>query len=303
LIRLAGSAAAMGLASLPFELFADEDTIKLTILHTNDVHSHIEPFPSNHNRWPGMGGVARRAALIRQIRRQEKNVLLLDVGDSFQGTPYFNYYGGELEFTLMSDMGYDASTIGNHDFDNGLEGLVKQLPHATFPLLNVNYDFSDTPLHGKTLPYQVFTRQDLKIGVFGLGIELAGLVDKKLVGNTRYLDPVAAAAKTSHLLKKEMDCDLVICLSHLGYKYDDSKISDEVLAKQSKHIDLILGGHTHTFLDEPVRYKNREGKEILVAQVGWAGIRLGRIDYYIQKKSGRKTADGSSVKIIKKTSA
>jgi 5'-nucleotidase len=302
LIRLAGSAAALGLISLPFPLFADDETTKLTILHTNDVHSHIDPFPKNHPRWAGMGGVARRAALIRQIRKEEKNVLLLDVGDIFQGTPYFNYYGGELEMKLMSDMGYDASTIGNHEFDNGLDGLVKQLPHASFPLLNANYDFSDTPMAGHTLPYKVFTRQDLKIGVFGLGIELAGLVDKSRYGNTRYLDPVEQAAKTTHLLKKEMDCDLVICLSHLGYKYDDQKISDVVLAKQSRNIDLILGGHTHTFLDEPARYKNRDGKEILVAQTGWAGLRLGRIDYYIQKKSGRKTTDGSSVKIIEKTS-
>ena len=302
LIKMAGGAASLGLFSLPLDLFAD-DVVKLTILHTNDVHSHIDPFPDNHPRWPGMGGVARRAALIRKIRREEKNVLLLDVGDFFQGTPYFNIYGGEVELKLMSEMGYDASTVGNHDFDNGLDGLVKQLPNATFPLLNANYDFSDTPMNGRTLPYKIFTRQDLKIGVFGLGIELAGLVDKKLAGETRYLDPVEKAAEMSHLLKNKMGCDLVICLSHLGYKYEDTKISDEVLAKQSRNIDLILGGHTHTFLDEPVPYKNRDGKDILVAQAGWAGLRLGRIDYYIQRKSGKKTAEGSSVKIIKKTSA
>ena len=301
LIRMAGSATALGLVSMPSILFAD-DIVKLTILHTNDVHSHIDPFPDNHSRWPGMGGVARRAALIRKIRSEEKNVLLFDVGDIFQGTPYFNLYGGELELKMMSEMGYDASTIGNHDFDNGLDSLVNQLPNATFPLLNSNYNFSDTPMNTKSLPYKVFTKQDVKVGVFGLGIELAGLVDKKLYGNTQYLDPVVKAAQMAQLLKKEMDCDLVICLSHLGYKYEDDKISDEVLAKQSRNIDLILGGHTHTFLDTPVRYRNRDGKDIYVAQVGWAGIRLGRIDYYIEKKSGKKSADGSSVKIINKTS-
>jgi 5'-nucleotidase len=302
LIRVAGGAAVLGLGTWPSRLMAEGEIVKITILHTNDVHSHIEPFPDNHPRWPGMGGVARRAALITKIRAREKNVLLLDVGDIFQGTPYFNLYGGSLELKLMSEMGYDASTIGNHDFDNGMDGLVNQLPNATFPLLNANYDFTDTPLNNKISPYKIFMRDDVKIGVFGLGIELAGLVDKKLYGNTKYLDPVEKAANMAHLLKKEMKCDLVICLSHLGYKYQDKKISDEVLAKQSMNIDLILGGHTHTFLDEPVKYKNREGKEILVAQVGWAGVRLGRIDYYIEKKSGKKTSDCSSVKIIEKTS-
>jgi len=300
---LAGSAALVGMSGLPLDLLAKHEIEKITILHTNDVHSHIDPFPDNDPKYAGLGGVTRRAALIRKIRSEEKNVLLLDVGDIFQGTPYFNMYGGEVEMKLMSEMGYDASTIGNHDFDNGMDGLVKQLPHANFPLLCANYDFSDTPLNNKTQPYKIVEKGGIRIGVFGLGIELQGLVDKKLYGNTIYLDPVAKAATYGKLLKEEKQCDLVICLSHLGYQYKEEKISDEILARQSRNIDLILGGHTHTFLDEPVRYKNADGKEILVAQVGWAGIKLVRIDYYIKKNSSKKDVVGTTLKISRKSIA
>ncbi len=300
---LMGSAAFLGLASTPLDLFAKHEIIKLTILHTNDVHSRIDPFPKNDPKYPGMGGVARRASLIKQIRAKEANVLLLDAGDIFQGTPYFNLYGGELEFKLMSDMGYDAATIGNHDFDNGIDGLAKQLPNAKFPFLNLNYDFSDTPMAGSVLPYKIFQKAGITIGVIGIGIELAGLVDPKLYGNTIYSNPIQIADDTALMLKKNLKCDLVICLSHLGYKYSEKKISDEVLAQESSYIDLIIGGHTHTFLDEPVRYKNKSNKEILVAQVGWAGIRLGRVDYYFDVRSRKNEALGCSVKISEKTRA
>jgi len=289
--------------AIPDEVFAKTDLVKITILHTNDVHSHIDPFPGNDPKFPGLGGAVNRAALIKKIRTEEKNVLLLDVGDIFQGTPYFNMYGGELEFKLMSMMSYDASTIGNHDFDNGLDGLVKQLPHASFPFINNNYDFSDTPMAGKTIPHKIFVKDDIKIGVFGLGIALEGLVDKKMYGNTRYLDPVIKAAEAAHHLKMEEKCDLVICLSHLGYSSKGKQINDVELAKQSRHIDVILGGHTHTFLDKPASYTNSIGKEILVAQVGWAGIRLGRIDYVFEKKSRKKASEGYSIKISKKSIA
>jgi 5'-nucleotidase len=275
--------------------------VKLTILHTNDVHSHIDPFPHNDPKYPGMGGVAQRAAIIDKIRAEEKNVLLLDSGDIFQGTPYFNLYGGELELKLMSKMQYDATTIGNHDFDNGLDGLVKQFPHASFPFLCSNYDFSDTLMAGKTILYKIFLIDGIKIGIFGLGIELEGLVDKRLYGNTKYLNPVVKAAETAHLLKKEMKCDLVICLSHLGYKYKEEKISDVELAKQSLNIDLILGGHTHTFLDSPVKLRNRHGEEILICQVGWAGIKLGRVDYYFEISSRKKHATASTLKVLTKS--
>ncbi|HQV99189.1 MAG TPA: metallophosphatase, partial [Bacteroidia bacterium] len=294
---LVGGIALAGLSSLPMELFALSDMTKLTILHTNDVHSRIDPFPANDPKYPNMGGVARRAALIKKIRAFEKNVLLLDAGDIFQGTPYFNLYGGELEFKLMSEMGYDASTLGNHDFDNGIDGLVKQMPHMNFPFLNANYSFADTLLEKKVREYKIFHRGNLKIGVFGIGIELRGLVDPKLTGNILYNDPLVNANRISTLLKNEEKCDLVICLSHLGFKYNDKKVSDSILAKESSNIDLIIGGHTHTFLDEPTRIINNNGKEVLVAQVGWAGIKLGRIDYYFDSKKRKKDSIASTVKI------
>jgi len=300
---IAGSAALAGFSSFPLDLLAGHEYEKITILHTNDVHSHIDPFPMNDPKYAGLGGVARRSALIKQIRGKEKNVLLFDAGDVFQGTPYFNMYGGEIELKMMSEMGYDACTMGNHDFDNGMEGFLKQLPLANFPFLCSNYDFTDTPLQEKTQTTKIFEKGGIKTGVFGLGIELQGLVDKKLYGNTRYMDPLSKANYYAHHLKKEMKCDLVICLSHLGYKYGDMKISDEILAKQSRYIDLVIGGHTHTFLDEPSRYKNQEGKEVLVAQTGWAGIKLGRIDYYFEKNSRKKEAMGTTLKISTKSRA
>ncbi len=293
----------LAFSAMPNDALANSDMVKITILHTNDVHSHIDPFPDNDPKYAGLGGIVRRAALIKKIRKEEKNVLLLDAGDLFQGTPYFNLYGGELEFKLMSMMQYDASTIGNHDFDNGLDGLIKQLPYANFPFINCNYDFSDTPMEGKAIPHKIFIKEDIKIGIFGLGVELAGLVDKKNSGNTLYLDPVQKAAEAAFHLKHNEKCDLIICLSHLGFSSNGKKINDVDLAKQSKNIDVILGGHSHTFLDKPASFKNSDGKEVLIAQVGWAGIRLGRIDYIFKKKSKKMTSEGYSIKISKKSIA
>jgi 5'-nucleotidase len=289
----------LALGAFPFDVLAGRDLVKITILHTNDVHSHIEPFPDNDPRFGGLGGVARRAALIKRIRNEEKNVLLFDAGDIYQGTYYFNKYGGELELKLMSEMGYDASAIGNHDFDNGIEGITSKMHFAKFPLLCANYDFSNTDLKGKVFPYKIFMKDGVKIGVFGLGIELEGLVGKKHYGDTVYLDPIKKAAEHAILLKEEMKCDLVICLSHLGFRYDGSKVSDIVLAKQSRHIDVIIGGHTHTFLDKPSVYTNRDGKPIHICQVGWAGIRLGRIDFYMQRGGGKKNVEGTSYALTK----
>lgn len=259
---------------------------KITILHTNDQHSRIEPFDINDKRNGGKGGFARRATLVEQIRKEEKNVLLLDAGDIFQGTPYFNMFGGELEFKLMSMMGYDAATMGNHDFDNGLEGFLKVLPNAKFPFICSNYDFSNTILDGKTKPYQIFKKGNVKVGIFGLGIELAGLVGKKHYGETRYLDPVETAQHYADFLRKEKKCDLVICLSHLGYDYgsDKEKMNDKKVAMQTENIDLIIGGHTHTFLPNPQTFQNKNGRNVLVNQVGWAGLALGRIDFYFDKQ-------------------
>lgn len=255
---------------------------KLTILHTNDQHSRIEPFDASYTKNPNQGGFARRASLIQQIRNQEPNLLLLDSGDIFQGTPYFNFFGGELEFKLMSMMKYDASTMGNHDFDNGLEGFLKVLPNAQFPFLCSNYDFKNTVLDGKTSPYKIFSKNGIKVGIFGVGIQLDGLVGKKQYGETVYSDPVEVAQHYSNFLKNEQKCDLVICLSHIGYDYKDEpeKISDKILAARTENIDLILGGHTHTFLPEPQHFTNRQGKNVLVNQVGWAGLLLGRIDFF-----------------------
>lgn len=282
-----GAATLLAAGSFPYDAFAQGDMKKITVLHTNDQHSRIEPFPMDGGKYQGLGGFAQRAVLISEIRKKEKNVLLLDSGDIWQGTPYFNKYGGELEFKLMSEMKYDASTLGNHDFDAGIEGFVKQLPHASFPFLNSNYDFTDTAMEGKIQKHKVFTFDGIKVGVFGLGIELQGLVPKDLFRNVRYNDPIIVANKTAQHLKHELDCNLVICLSHLGFKYEENKVSDVILAKQSADIDLILGGHTHTFFTKPEEYQNSIGAKVLVNQVGWAGIYLGQIDFVLEKKSGK----------------
>lgn len=257
---------------------------KLTILHTNDVHSRVEPFPMDGGRYEGLGGAARRTTLIKQVRAEEEQVLLLDSGDIFQGTPYFNFFQGELEFKLMSEMGYDAGTLGNHDFDGGINGLYTQLPNANFPFLVCNYDFSDTLMNGKTKPYKTFQKGAIKVGVFGVGIELEGLVSKELFQETRYLDPIENANRVAAILKQEEQCDFVICLSHLGFEYKDSKVSDKNLAKSSKDIDLILGGHTHTFLEKPIEIANVTGQPILINQVGFGGIYLGRLDVFFEKR-------------------
>lgn len=298
-----GSGALVAFSMLPETVLANiaDEYVKLTILHTNDQHSRIDPFPLSDTQYPGLGGFARRASLINKIRQEEKNVLLFDAGDIWQGTPYFNLFGGELEFKLMNEMKYDAATIGNHDLDNGLEGLAKQLPVADFPFINCNYDFSQTALCGKIIPYKIFNCDALKIGVFGLGIELEGLVNKKNYGNTIYLDPIQKAAEYSHFLKHEIKCDLVICLSHLGDRYDNRKVSDSVIAVQSKNIDIFIGGHTHRFLDKPIALSNSDGKEVIIVQAGFAGMRLGRIDYFFSRsKRSKKYFFGSYVKISDK---
>ena len=296
-IEKTAAGTAMVSLGLTLSSFKSSDIKHITILHTNDVHSHIDPFPMDDPRNPNMGGVARRAALIEKIRQETPNVLLLDAGDIFQGTPYFNYYGGELEFKLMSMMKYDLSTIGNHDFDNGVDGLTAQMSHATFEFVSANYDFKNTSMAAFVKPYKIFNINGIKIGVFGLGIELDGLVDKKMYKETVYNDPVEVSQDMVRILKKEQKCDLVICLSHLGYKYnkeDADKISDLKLATLTKDIDLIIGGHTHTFLDKPTIVKNLDGNEVLVNQVGCYGINLGRIDFYLHNIKA-KSSIGKSI--------
>lgn len=264
---------------------------QITILHTNDTHSHIDPLPANDPLRPNKGGAARRAALINQIRTENPNTLLFDAGDIFQGTPYFNFYGGELEFKIMSMLKYDAATFGNHDFDNGVEGLVAQLPHATFEFINANYDVSNTALAGHVKPYKIYNVAGIKIGVYGLGVELEGLVNKRQYGETVYLNPIEIAQDMEHKLHNEEQCDLIICLSHLGYDYLDNplKVSDLKVAAQTSYTDLIIGGHTHTFLDKPTLVTNKSGKTTLVNQVGCYGINLGRIDFFFEDISNTKT--------------
>jgi 5'-nucleotidase len=287
--------------SLFAEMQRDAAAKKLTILHTNDVHSRLEPFPMDGGRNQGLGGVAPRAALIAQIRSEAEQVLLLDAGDIFQGTPYFNLYKGEPEMKAMAAMGYDAATMGNHDFDGGLDNFATQLQHVPFPILLCNYDFTNTPMELKYQPYKIFKKGKLRIGVTGIGIEMAGLIPDSLFGNTKYLDPIQKLNETAALLKKEKSCDMVICLSHLGYKYKDNKVSDIVLARETENVDLIIGGHTHTFMDAPEIYKNKTGSDVLVNQVGWAGIQLGRLDYDFAGFTINKLAKSHTVVVREKT--
>jgi 5'-nucleotidase len=275
-----------------------ENFKKITILHTNDVHSHIEPFSKDHSEFPNRGGFERRSTILNSIRSKNPNTLLLDAGDIFQGTPYFNFYNGELEFKLMSLLKYDAVTIGNHDFDNGITGLNEQMPNASFDFLISNYDFKNTVLDGKTSDYKIYTKSGIKIGVFGLGIELEGLVTKELYRETKYLDPIHIAQDVAKKLKNEEKCDLIICLSHLGYKYDNlpNRVCDYNLAKKTKDIDLIIGGHTHTFMNEPIILKNQISKDVLVNQVGCFGLFLGQIDFYFDQNN-QKYFNSSVLKV------
>lgn len=284
--------------ALNFNSCLDSTDKKITILHTNDVHSHIEPFNSFHSKFPNKGGVARRSTIIESIRKNSPNTLLFDSGDIFQGTPYFNYYGGEIEFKLMSMLNYDAATIGNHDFDNGIDGLYAQLPNAKFSFISSNYDFTNTIMDTHAKKYKIFNKSDIKIGVFGLGIELEGLVTKKLFKETKYLDPVEITQEITRILKEKEKCDLIICLSHLGHFYKDNpnKVCDLSLAKSTKNIDLIIGGHTHTFLDRPAIVENIEGQKVIINQVGCWGLFLGQIDFYFDSKKN-KTSNAYAIQV------
>ena len=270
--------------SMPFNsVDLNKKQKKLTILHTNDMHSHIFPFKSG--KYKGLGGMAERATLIKIIRERNDNVLLLDAGDIFQGTPYFNFFGGELEFKLMSEMNYDAATLGNHDFDNGIKGFNDKLKYAKFSFINSNYDFSNTILNGKIKKFKIFKKDQIKIGVFGLGVELDGLVQKKLYGDTIYNDPIKVANEVSSKLKFDYGCDMIVCLSHLGLEYESEKVSDLKVAKNSSYIDLIIGGHTHSFLEKAIIVTNQVNNKVVVSQAGFGGIKLGRLDFIFNKKN------------------
>lgn len=267
-----------GVRDLSYGPLLQDEGVRLVVLHTNDTHSRMDPFPMDGGRFQGLGGAARRATLIRRVREANEHVLLLDSGDIFQGTPYFNFFGGELEFRAMTAMGYDVATLGNHDFDNGVDGLVAMLPDAGFEFVSANYDVSGSALAGRVQPWTVREFEGVRVGIFGLGIAFEKLVLASLHEGVRYTDPIAAARAACRELRAE-GCSLVICLSHLGYEYRTSdRPSDLTLAEAVPEIDLILGGHTHTFLDEAVVFGQGQTGFTVVNQVGWGGMRLGRID-------------------------
>ena len=269
--------------------FMEPEYEYLTILHTNDVHSRIDPFPEGGGRNAGRGGVARRASLIADIREDKEHVLLLDCGDILQGTPYFNFFDGKLEFQLMDELKYDAATIGNHDFDAGFEILTERCAGSNFEMINSNYNMSNSPLNKHVKPYKIFEKGAIKIGVFGVGISLDGLVPKDLYGDIEVQDPFVTAERMATRLKKDEKCDVVICLSHLGYQYEQREyFSDVAMAGQTRNIDVIIGGHTHTFLKSANQILNKDGDPVIVNQVGWGGIMLGRIDLVLEKNKKNK---------------
>lgn len=279
---LAGSAG-LTFGAAPLVSFARRDMVTLTLLHTNDLHSQIEPFDENHPRFAGRAGFGRIARLVNNTRIENPNLMLLDAGDFFQGTPYFNFFGGDLILKLMSDLGYDAGTLGNHEFDNGLEGLLDPLKSAGFPLVNSNYSFEGTILEGKFPRFRIFNKQGVKVGLYGLGIELRGLVNARQYGGVRYNDPVPVALEMEKFLALDQKCDFVVCLSHLGLRYQDSKISDVALAALTSHTDVIIGGHTHSFLEEPLQIKNSKGNMVVVNQAHYGGLVVGRLDFVFER--------------------
>jgi len=294
-LKTAGLAAAGGLL-LPEWLDAAETT-HLVILHTNDTHSRMDPFPMDGGPFQGLGGAARRATLIKRVREANPNVLLLDSGDVFQGTPYFNFFDGEVEYRAMSEMGYDVTTLGNHDFDKGVEGIVSMMPHATFQFVSANYDVSASPLAPHVRPWTIREVGGVRVGIFGLGVAFDGLVLEQLHEGVRYTDPLAAAQRCVSELRAQ-GCSLIVCLSHLGYRYRDAP-SDTLLAQEVDGIDLILGGHSHTFLDQPDVYAKPDGSQTLVNQVGWGGMRLGRVDVVMGEGSGLNQPASSDLRAPK----
>lgn len=294
--NIAAGAAGITLGAVPYDVLANEDLTTISILHTNDLHCHIEPFAGTNERYSNKGGLARIATLVKKQKASNPNSLLLDAGDMFQGTPYFNYFKGELMFKAMSAAGYDAGTIGNHEFDNGLEGILEPLPHANFPLITSNYDFSDTILAGKFPRYKIFKRSGIKIGIYGLGIQLDGLVGKRHYGNTVYYEPVSVAQEMERFLRNDKKCDLVICLSHLGLRYKNDFVSDMVIAAETSTTDLIIGGHSHSYLAEPLIERNKAGNPVIVNQAWWGGLVVGKIDFVFERT--RKKRKGSYSEVV-----
>ncbi len=270
-----------------FLLPAASQTQRLVILQTSDTHSRIEPVaPTAADANAGMGGTVRRATFLKQFRQEHPAVLLFDCGDISQGTPYYNIFRGELEVKMMNLMKYDAMTIGNHEFDFGLDNMARLFRMAEFPVVCANYDVSGTVLEGLVKPYVVLERFGLRIGVFGLSPRLQGLVASANCKGITYNDPVETARRVAALLKEEEGCDVVVCLSHLGARLSDEAdgMDDERLIAATKDIDVVLGGHTHTFMEKPMLYRNVEGREVPLLHSGKNGVYVGRIDLDVVQK-------------------
>jgi 5'-nucleotidase len=258
-----------------------QESLDLLLLHTNDLHSRIEPFPANHPM-AGKGGIANLATLIQQHRKQHPHVLLLDCGDVFQGTPYFNLFGGAVEYQWMQNMGYHATTMGNHDFDNGIEHLANMLEkNPGVGMLNCNYQLHNTPLKDLVQPHKIIQIAHKKIGITAVGISPENLILERMIPGLVYQDPVTQVQKTVDYLRNEAHCDAVFVISHLGYSYDTSKIDDLKLAAQTHGITAIVGGHTHTFLEKATEVTNAKGQTVLVNQAGWGGLMLGQLRFSI----------------------
>jgi 5'-nucleotidase len=262
----------------------------ITILHTNDTHSQIDPLPSNDRQYPDRGGVARRATLVKRVRKENPNTLLIDAGDVFQGTPYFNFYKGEVEYKSMSLIGYDVGTLGNHDFDNGVDSLAAAMKFANFDFVSCNYDVHGTPLESRVKPYVVRVLGGLRIGLFGMGVSPDNLITPENFKGVKYNDPVKAARDVVARLRGPERCTLVVGMSHLGYYANprEGEVGDTQVAAAVDGIDFIASGHTHTFMKQPVITKTPSGGNTIIFQVGRSGIYVGRVDLKI--RDGKVTA-------------
>lgn len=258
----------------------------LTVLHTNDTHSCVMPLNQNlaDTLQAGRGGFIRRIAMLKEERRKDPNLLLFDSGDFSQGSPYYTLFKGDVEVGLMNEMGIDAGMLGNHEFDYGMDNLARLAKMARFPILCSNYDFTGTPLAGIIKPYTIIKRNGIRIGVFAIGPKLEGLVDRKNYQQIKYMDPVETTQKMTAMLKGRKKCDVVILLSHIGW--DEKGMNDQQLIPQSSGIDLVLGGHSHSYFTSLRYVKDRDGKEVAVDQNGKSGIYIGKMTLTF----GRKTS-------------
>lgn len=295
-VLFAALVAAVAAVSLPGQSQEAHGPVRLTLLHTNDTHSRIEPFAAGNGAYSGKGGIARRAALVKKLRSQLDHVLLLDAGDVFQGTPYFNRYKGALDYQLMSMVGYDAVTLGNHDFDNGVDALVAAMKEANFPFVNCNFDMSGAPaLAARVKPWLVKSFPGLKVGITGVGVDFKGLVAPRNHQGVIWKDPVASLLPVVQHLRDVEKVDMVVVLSHLGFDMKGDAIDDQILARRVPGIDVIIGGHSHTFLEEPVKI-TREGGITTIFQVGFGGVNLGRMDFVFHQGS-LKPVEAEAVKV------